>query len=326
MLKLDYMVQARGLAKRFSSRAGVVEAVGGVDIDVAAGEIVGFLGPNGAGKTTTLRMLTTLLSPSAGTATVAGHDLRRDPVAVRRQIGYVPQRGSTAPQALVGEELIDHGRLHGLSRATAEKRGRALISQLDLESTWDRPCGTLSGGQRRRLDIALGLINEPPLLFMDEPTTGLDPQSRANLWQHIRGLRDERGVTVFLTTHYLEEADALCDRILVIDHGELVAAGSPAELKREVSGDRVGLQLNDPVRLVSARVLLEGISDVVVMRAAGDLLDFSLPDASTALPGLLAALAGAGVTLAGIEVRRPTLDDVFLSLTGRELRDQPLAA
>src|SRR5580704_13735757 len=171
MLKLDYMVQARGLAKRFSSRVGAVEAVRGVDIDVAAGEIVGFLGPNGAGKTTTLRMLTTLLSPSAGTATVAGHDLRRDPVAVRRQIGYVPQRGSTASQAHVGEELIDHGRLHGLSRAAAETRGRALISRLDLDSTWSRPCGTLSGGQRRRLDIALGLINEPPLLFMDEPTT-----------------------------------------------------------------------------------------------------------------------------------------------------------
>ena len=325
MFKLDYMVQARGLAKRFSSRAGDVEAVRGVDIDVSAGEIVGFLGPNGAGKTTTLRMLTTLLSPSAGTATVAGHDLRRDPVAVRSRIGYVPQRGSTSPQALVGEELVDHGRLHGLSRSTAEERGRALIAALDLESTWGRPCGTLSGGQRRRLDIALGLINEPPLLFMDEPTTGLDPQSRANLWQHVRGLR-EQGVTVFLTTHYLDEADALCDRILVIDHGEIVAAGTPAELKREVSGDRIGIQLDDPARLANARAVLERIPDVVVMRAEGDLLDFRLPDASTALPGAMASLAGAGVVLAGIEVRRPTLDDVFLSLTGRELRDQPVAA
>jgi ABC-2 type transport system ATP-binding protein len=326
MFKLDYMVQARGLAKRFLSRAGAVEAVRGVDIEVEAGEIVGFLGPNGAGKTTTLRMLTTLLAPSEGTAMVAGHDLRREPVAVRSRIGYVPQRGSTTPQALVGEELIDQGRLHGLSRATAEERGRALISQLDLDSTWERPCGTLSGGQRRRLDIALGLIHEPPLLFMDEPTTGLDPQSRANLWQHIRGLRDEHGVTVFLTTHYLDEADALCDRILVIDHGEIVAAGTPAELKREVSGDRVALQLNDLFRLASAGAALEQFAGVKVLRADGDLLDFSLPDASTALPGLLAALASAGVKLAGIEVRRPTLDDVFLSLTGRELRDRPIAA
>ncbi len=326
MLNLDYMVQARGLAKRFPSRAGAVDAVRGVDIDVDAGEIVGFLGPNGAGKTTTLRMLTTLLTPTAGTATVAGHDLRREPVAVRTRIGYVPQRGSTTPQALVGEELVDHGRLHGLSRATAEERGHALISQLDLDGMWERPCGTLSGGQRRRLDIALGLIHEPPLLFMDEPTTGLDPQSRANLWQHIRGLRDEHGVTVFLTTHYLDEADALCDRILVIDHGEIVAAGTPDELKREVSGDRVGLQLNEPARLAGARIVLEREPGVSVLRAEGDLLDFSLPDASVALPGLLAALASAGVVLAGIEVRRPTLDDVFLSLTGRELRDQPIAA
>ena len=326
MFNIDYIVQARGLAKRFSSRAGAVEAVRGVDIDVGSGEIVGFLGPNGAGKTTTLRMLTTLLAPSAGTAIVAGHDLRREPVAVRKRIGYVPQRGSTTPQALVGEELTDHGRLHGLSRATAEARGRRLISQLDLDSTWERPCGTLSGGQRRRLDIALGLINEPPLLFMDEPTTGLDPQSRANLWQHVRGLRDEHGVTVFLTTHYLDEADALCDRILVIDHGEIVAVGTPTELKREVSGDRVALQLGDPARLASAGAALERMTGVHVLRAEGDLLDFSVPDASAALPGLLAALAGAGVALAGIEVRRPTLDDVFLSLTGRELRDQPVAA
>jgi ABC-2 type transport system ATP-binding protein len=326
MLKLDYMVQARGLAKRFASREGGVEAVRSVDIDVRTGAIVGFLGPNGAGKTTTLRMLTTLLTPSAGRATVAGHDLRSEPIAVRRQIGYVPQRGSTTPQALVGEELVDHGRLHGLPRPEAEARGRALISQLDLDGTWKRPTGTLSGGQRRRLDIALGLINQPPLLFMDEPTTGLDPQSRANLWQHIRGLRDGRGVTVFLTTHYLEEADALCDRILVIDHGEIVARGTPAELKRAVSGDRVAVQLSDPGRLASARLMLERVPDLTVLRGEGDLLDFSLPDTSASLPGLLAALAGAGVALAGIEVRRPTLDDVFLSLTGRELRDDPVAA
>jgi ABC-2 type transport system ATP-binding protein len=326
MLNLDYMVQARGLAKRFRSRAGDVEAVRSVDIEVGDGEIVGFLGPNGAGKTTTLRMLTTLLTPTSGQATVAGHDLRRDPVAVRRQIGYVPQRGSTSPQALVGEELSDHGRLHGLSRAEAERRGRSLIDRLDLDGTWERPTGTLSGGQRRRLDIALGLINEPPLLFMDEPTTGLDPQSRANLWQHVRDLRDGHGVTVFLTTHYLEEADALCDRILVIDHGTIVARGTPAELKREVSGDRVGLQLSDPHRLAAARVVVERNLEIAVLRADGDLLDFSLPDASVALPGLLAGLADAGITLSGIEVRRPTLDDVFLSLTGRELRDQPIAA
>jgi ABC-2 type transport system ATP-binding protein len=326
MVKLEYMVEAQGLAKRFPSREGSIEAVRSVDIDVGTGEIVGFLGPNGAGKTTTLRMLTTLLKPSAGAATVAGHDLRKRPVDVRRSIGYVPQRGSTSPEALVGEELVDHGRLHGLSREEAARRGRALIAQIDLDGTWERPTGTLSGGQRRRLDVALGLINEPPLLFMDEPTTGLDPQSRANLWQHIRGLRDQRGVTVFLTTHYLEEADSLCDRILVIDHGQIVARGTPAELKRAVSGDRVALQLGVPDRLGAARAVLDRVSEVTVLRAEGDLVDFNIPDASAALPGMLAALADAGADLAGIEVRRPTLDDVFLSLTGHELRDQPVAA
>jgi ABC-2 type transport system ATP-binding protein len=201
-----------------------------------------------------------------------------------------------------------------------------LIEQLDLPDAWERPTGTLSGGQRRRLDVALGLINEPPLLFMDEPTTGLDPQSRANLWQHIRGLRDDRGVTVFLTTHYLDEADSLCDRILVIDRGEIAARGTPAELKRAVSGDRVALQLSDPDRLGAAHAALQRVPELSILRSEGDLLDFNLPDASGALPGVLAALDQTGAALAGIEVRRPTLDDVFLSLTGRELRDEPVPA
>jgi ABC-2 type transport system ATP-binding protein len=321
MFNFDYMIEASGMAKRFRSRAGVVEAVRSVDIEVRPGEIVGFLGPNGAGKTTTLRMLTTLLAPDAGEAKVAGHDLRREPVAVRRRIGYVPQRGSTTPQAQVGEELVDHGRLHGLSRAEAASRGHALLGRLDLDGTWERPTGTLSGGQRRRLDIALGLINQPPLLFMDEPTTGLDPQSRANLWSHIRELRDGHGVTVFITTHYLEEADALCDRILVIDHGSIVAQGTPSALKAQVSGDRVALRLADPARLPAGTAVAERIERATLLRAEGDLLDVSLPDAAAAVPGLLDGLAREGVVLAGLEINRPTLDDVFLSLTGRELRD-----
>jgi ABC-2 type transport system ATP-binding protein len=326
MFNFDYMIEAQGLSKRYRTRTGVVEAVSRVDIEVRPGEIVGFLGPNGAGKTTTLRMLTTLLAPDSGSASVAGHDLRREPVAVRRRIGYVPQRGSTTPQALVGEELVDHGRLHGLSRAEASERGRSLLEGLDLDGTWERPTGTLSGGQRRRLDIALGLINQPPLLFMDEPTTGLDPQSRANLWTHIRALRDVHGVTVFLTTHYLDEADALCDRILVIDHGSIVAAGTPAELKANLSGDRVALRLADAGELETASAVASGVGDATLLRAAGDLVDVSLPDAAAALPALLEGLARGGVDLAGIEIHRPTLDDVFLSLTGRELRDQAIAA
>jgi ABC-2 type transport system ATP-binding protein len=317
------VLEAHGLAKAFTMRGGkTVQAVRGVDIEVREGEIAGFLGPNGAGKTTTQRMLTTLLAPSDGWARVAGYDLRREPVEVRRNVGYVAQGGSTTPEATVGEEFVDHGRLHRLARAEAERRGRALTEEIDLAGTWDRQIRTLSGGQKRRVEVALGLINEPPLLFMDEPTAGLDPQARANLWEHIRRLRDERNVTVFLTTHYLEEADALCDNVLVIDHGEIVARGSPEELKREVSGDRVQLQLAEPRMLGAAREVLGGIAGADTLRAEGDLLDITVPQASVALPALFTALEQARIGIAGIEVRRPSLDDVFLSVTGRELRDR----
>ena len=246
------MIEARGLARTFRTRAGDVEAVRGIDLDVADGEIVGFLGPNGAGKTTTLRMLTTLIAPTAGTARVAEHDLLAEPVEVRRRIGYVAQSGCTEPEARVGEELVDHGRLYGMTAPDAAARGRELLAELDLEGVWCRQTKTLSGGQRRRLDIAMGLIHGPGLIFLDEPSSGLDPQARANLWQHVRALRDGRGATVFLTTHYLEEADALCDRILVIDHGRIVASGAPEELKRRISGDTVQLTFADDAQAATA--------------------------------------------------------------------------
>jgi ABC-2 type transport system ATP-binding protein len=220
------VIHADGLARSFRTRRSTVEAVCGVDIHVAPGELVGFLGPNGAGKTTTLRMLTTLLTPTAGTATVAGCDLLSDPVGVRRRIGYVGQAGGAGPDCPVLDELVLQGRLYGMPAQRAYVRGRELLGQLDLTGTERRLAGKLSGGQRRRLDIAMGLMHVPELLFMDEPTTGLDPQSRANLWQHIRALHEEKGITVFLTTHYLDEADALCDRILVIDSGRIVAPTS----------------------------------------------------------------------------------------------------
>jgi ABC-2 type transport system ATP-binding protein len=317
------MIHAEGLARTYRSRAATVEAVRGVDLDVAEGEIVGFLGPNGAGKTTTLRMLTTLLEPTAGKATVAGCDLRRDPTGVRRRIGYVAQSGSTYPEARAGEEIVDHARLYGVPVARARDRGTELFRQLDLEGMWDRQTRTLSGGQRRRLDIAMGLIHEPVLVFLDEPTTGLDPQSRANLWQHVRGLRDDLGTTVFLTTHYLEEADALCDRVMVIDHGEIVASGTPEALKRNVSGDGITLLLSDPAQAGPAVAVAEREAEAVVVD--GSAIRLRVPDGSAALPGLLRDLDAAGVQLAGVEVLRPTLDDVFLSLTGRSLRDEPAA-
>jgi ABC-2 type transport system ATP-binding protein len=290
-----------------------------VDLDVKAGEIVGFLGPNGAGKTTTLRMLTTLLAPTSGSATVAGCDLLRDPAGVRERIGYVPQGGTSNGEAKLREELVLQARLYRIAKAEAGRRADALIGELELDGLGDRRTRTLSGGQRRRLDIAMGLVHQPELVFLDEPSTGLDPQSRANLWQHIRDLRDQRGATVFLTTHYLEEADALCDRILVMDHGRVVAEGTPEELKRQVSGDVVTFEVADAAR---AAALLDGWDGVRDVGADGVALRLTVDEGDRALPGLLRRLDEGGVGVAAFRVARPSLDDVFLTLTGRSLRDE----
>lgn len=318
------MIHARGLSRTFDTKHGrekkQVLAVQGVDLDVEAGEIVGFLGPNGAGKTTTLRMLTTLLKPTAGTATVAGFDVATQAVDVRRSIGYVSQSGSTSPEAQAGEEIVDHGMLYGISKQQAEARGRELFDQLDLEGLWTRQPRTLSGGQRRRLDIAMGLVHDPKLVFLDEPTTGLDPQARANLWTHISALRSERGSTVFLTTHYLDEADALCDRILVIDHGEIVASDTPEALKQQVAGDLIEVIVASADRVASTAARLTALAGADA-EVADRTVSVRVPRAGTELPGLLRSLDADGVVLESIEVRRPTLDDVFLELTGRSLRE-----
>ncbi len=318
------MIKAVGLARTFHTRRGRektdVVAVAGVDITVDEGEIVGFLGPNGAGKTTTLRMLTTLLKPTAGSATVAGFDLGKQPVNVRQSIGYVSQSGSTSSLALAGSEIVSHGMLYGISKQQATIRGRELFDQLDLGGMWERPTKSLSGGQRRRLDIAMGLVHDPRLVFLDEPTTGLDPQARANLWTHIEDLRSKRGSTVFLTTHYLDEADALCDRIMVIDHGVIVASDTPDALKRQVSGDLVSLAVTAPADAVVAARVLAAVAEGDVS-TDGLLVSARVPDGGRAMPDLLRALDAAGASLESIEVRRPTLDDVFLTMTGRSLRE-----
>jgi len=318
------IIEAQGLARTFRSRRRSVEAVRGVDLTVKAGEIVGFLGPNGAGKTTTLRMLNTLLRPTSGTATVAGCDLLRDPVGVRRRIGYVPQAigataGGTDPNCLVREELAIQGRVYRLSAEQTAERSELLSRQLELSGLENRLCKTLSGGQRRRLDIALGLVHSPLVVFLDEPTTGLDPQSRSNLWDHIRGLRERLGTTVFLTTHYLEEADALCDRVLVIDNGKIIAEGVPDELKRRISGDVVTLNVTaDPAK---AQRTLAGYPAVRDIAADGRAIRMTVEHGEQALPGMLRALDAEGITMESIQLARPTLDDVFLTLTGRSLRD-----
>jgi ABC-2 type transport system ATP-binding protein len=320
------VIHARGLARTFTTRTGrrrsEVTAVAGVDLDVEAGEIVGFLGPNGAGKTTTLRMLTTLLAPTAGSATVAGYDVATQSAQVRRSIGYVSQSGSTLPEARAGEEVVDHGRLYGISTAQATARGQELFAQLDLDGLWTRNPRAMSGGQRRRLDIAMGLVHDPKLVFLDEPTTGLDPQARANLWEHIGALRTDRGATIFLTTHYLDEADALCDRVLVIDHGVIVAGDTPEALKQQVSGDLVELVLTDAAALPRAAAALGALAPGSAPQVEGLAVSLRVPHAGRELAGLLRALDRDGVGLEAIEVRRPTLDDVFLNLTGRSLREE----
>jgi ABC-2 type transport system ATP-binding protein len=321
------IIEARGLARTFKSRKRTVEAVRGVDLTVGEGEIVGFLGPNGAGKTTTLRMLTTLLKPTAGTATVAGADLLSSPLEVRKKIGYVPQAigetmGGTDPSCLVIEELLDQAALYRIGGAQARRRAELLTDQLELTGLEQRLVKTLSGGQRRRLEIALGLVHRPPLVFLDEPTTGLDPQSRSNLWEHIASLRSDLGTTVFLTTHYLEEADVLCDRVFIIDHGVIAAEGTPDELKRRISGDVVTLRVAGADHGTdTARKLLADQAVVREISAGDGALKLTVEHGEQALPALLRVLDAAEVTLESINLSRPTLDDVFLTLTGRSLRD-----
>jgi ABC-2 type transport system ATP-binding protein len=312
------MIDTRGLRRTFRSRRGDVEAVAGVDLRVEAAEIFGFLGPNGAGKTTTLRMLSTLLPPSGGEATVAGWDLRSEPRKVRERIGYVGQKGGADPMETGRRELVFQARLYGMSGADARSRAGRLLDTLELETAADRPTSTYSGGQRRRLDIGMGLIHEPELLFLDEPTTGLDPQGRARIWDEVRRLR-ESGVTVFLTTHYLEEADALCDRIAIIDQGRIVAEGTPDELKHQIAGDVVTLGVAE------REAALELLRQQPFVREAAiedGILRLYVDRGETAIPGILRMLDSAGLQLETISLARPSLDDVFLRKTGRSLREQ----
>jgi ABC-2 type transport system ATP-binding protein len=244
---------------------------------------------------------------------------------VRRQLGYVSQTGGTNPAAKVDEELVTQAELYGLSRTVARERAKTLREMLDLADLGDRLIKTLSGGQRRRLDIALGLVHDPKLVFLDEPSTGLDPQTRANLWTHIRTLRERDKATILLTTHYLEEADALCDRILIVDHGNIVAEGSPTELKRRISGDLVTFELPSPDDLARATELLQataGARDVTPVERG---LRVTVENGEAQALPLMRALDAAGLKVSALSIRHPSLDDVFLTLTGRSLRDAPSA-
>jgi len=315
------MIDTADLKRTFKTRTGAVEAVAGVDLHVNAGEIFGFLGPNGAGKTTTLRMLATLLTPTAGDATVAGADLRREPALVRQRIGYVPQGGSTDPAETGRGELVLQGRLYGMDAADAKTRAAEVLDKLDLMSAADRPTATYSGGMRRRLDVGLGIVHRPQVLFLDEPTTGLDPQARARMWDEIKRLR-EQGTTVFLTTHYLEEADALADRLAIIDHGKIVAEGTSSQLKQKVAGDVVTIGVDGS----GANVLTLVEAMPFVREASHDsetgLIRLYVDRGETAVPHLLRSLDAAGYEPTSISLNKPSLDDVFLRQTGRSLREE----
>jgi ABC-2 type transport system ATP-binding protein len=315
------IIETHDLRKSFKTRNATVEAVSGVDLRVEAGELFGFLGPNGAGKTTTLRILATLLQPSSGTATVAGCDLLREPARVREQIGYVGQAGGVDSSATARENLVLQARLYGMRKAEAHARAAELIDTLELGTFADR-AGNYSGGQKRRLDLALGMVHRPALLFLDEPTSGLDPQSRARLWDEVRNLC-AGGTTVFLTTHYLEEADVLCDRLAIIDGGRIVVEGTPDTLKRQIAGDVVTIGLathNGELR--RAQDLLRGQPFVRELHEGETTMQLYVERGEDALPAILRTLDGAGLQLNTIALARPTLDDVFLRQTGRSLREE----
>jgi ABC-2 type transport system ATP-binding protein len=316
------VISIKKLSKVFS---GKVHAVDGIDLEIAAGDIFGFLGPNGAGKTTTLRMLATLFPIDSGEALVAGFDVKRQPQKVRQHIGYVSQLGGADSLATGREDLILQGQLYGMGMGEARERAGELIKVLDLIEFADRRVNTYSGGQKRRLHVALGIMHRPEVLFLDEPTTGLDPQNRANLWEQIRQLKN-MGTTVFLTTHYLEEADVLSDRLAIMDHGKIVAEGTSRELKQQIAGDSITFSLkNKDQSNEKARKLFQSQPYIREMKVEDEEVHLYVKEGAVALPELIRLLDKENIQIKSVTLSEPTLDDVFLRQTGRSLRDTAAA-
>ena len=311
----DAAITASGLVRRF----GDFTAVDGVDLDVQPGEIYGFLGPNGAGKSTTMRVLCTLISPDGGSATVAGFDVATQPDQVRLRIGVALQGAALDPKQTGMELLRLQGRLYGLAKGEVEHRLGALRDLIDIGDAVDAMVGTYSGGMKRRLDLAAALIHNPDVLFLDEPTTGLDPVSRAKVWEEVHRLNRELGMTIFLTTQYLEEADELADRVGILSAGKIVAERTPAELKRSIGEDVIVARIDgDGHAALQAVTSLAGVSSADLH---GDELTIATADGAVAISPVAVALNESGVTVRDLTLRTPSLDDVFLELTGNHIQD-----
>src|SRR5579884_1894073 len=301
------------------------QAVQGVSFQVERGEFFGFLGPNGAGKSTTIKILITLLDRTNGEASVFGLDVDRHADAIRRRIGYSAQEIGLDDELTGRENLLLQGRLYHLPSAVLKERIDELLALMDLSADADRPAGSYSGGMRKRLDLATGLIHRPELLFLDEPTTGLDPQNRAGLWKHLERLNKDEGLTIFLTTHYMEEADRLCDRLAIIDHGRIIAEGSPASLKAQLGGDVVALTFKEEVGSKErAAALVKGLPFVRDVTAGDDGINVIVEDGGAAVPELMRVLGEEGLRVARLSMTTPTLDDVFLKYTGHSIRQEEL--
>jgi ABC-2 type transport system ATP-binding protein len=320
----DLVIRTKELSKTFISKEKggkkEVEAVKGIDLTVRKGEIYGFLGPNGAGKSTTQKMLSTLLRPTGGEAKVFGYDLEEQQEQIRQNVGCVSQAGGADLGSTGVENLVLQAQLYGLDSFTAKKYAAEFAERFQMSSFIARPAQSYSGGQKRRLDLALGMIHHPKLLLLDEPTTGLDPQSRAYLWGEIKKLKAE-GVTIFLTTQYMDEADKLCDRIAIIDNGKIVVTGTPEELKSSVGGDtRVFSFLSEETAIKAHSLLTEKISDTRV-QTKNNTVHVNIKDGEKMMPELLRSLEAKHVQAQSVTLSRPSLDDVFLKYTGRSLRE-----
>jgi ABC-2 type transport system ATP-binding protein len=320
----NFIIETKSLKKNFVSKAKgkkkIVEAVKGIDLSVKKGEIFGFLGPNGAGKSTTQKMLATLLLPTSGEAKINGFDLAKQQQQIRQSIGYVSQAGGTDSMSTGIENLVLQAQLYGLDAATAKKRAAEFVNRFQMSSFAERLASSYSGGQRRRLDLALGMIHHPKLLLLDEPTVGLDPQSRVYLWEEIKNLRND-GITILLTTHYLDEADKLCDTVAIIDNGDIVANGSPVQLKSDIGADIIQLGFDTQQIALKAKELLEAEAEAEKVQNKINIVYLYMKDGERKLPNILRLLDTNNLVTQSIALSKPSLDDVFLKHTGRSLRE-----